>query len=44
VAVAKARGPGEALAMIEPLEPRLAGYFHFHGVRGGLLLQLRPRR
>jgi RNA polymerase sigma-70 factor, ECF subfamily len=40
VAVAKARGPAEALAMIEGLAPRLSGYFHFFGVRGGLLLQL----
>ena len=40
VAVAKVRGPEAALAMIEPLESRLAGYFHFHGLRGGLLLQL----
>ena len=29
-----------ALDMIEPLEPKLANYFHFHGARGGLLLQL----
>jgi RNA polymerase sigma-70 factor (ECF subfamily) len=40
VAVSKARGPAEALAMIEPLEPQLSGYFHFFGVRGALLLQL----
>jgi RNA polymerase sigma-70 factor (ECF subfamily) len=40
VAVSKARGPAEALALIEPLATRLSGYFHFHGVRGGLLLQL----
>jgi RNA polymerase sigma-70 factor (ECF subfamily) len=40
VAVSKARGPDEALAMIEPLEPQLAGYFHFFGVKGALLLQL----
>ncbi|MDP3172959.1 MAG: RNA polymerase sigma factor [Phenylobacterium sp.] len=40
VAVSKARGPAEALAMIEPLEDRLAGYFHFYGVKGGLLMQL----
>ncbi|HLL25685.1 MAG TPA: RNA polymerase sigma factor [Kofleriaceae bacterium] len=40
VAVAKARGPVDALAMIEPLADVLDRYFHFHGVRGGLLLQL----
>ena len=26
--------------MIEPLASRLAGYFHFFGVRGAFLLQL----
>jgi RNA polymerase sigma-70 factor (ECF subfamily) len=26
--------------MIEPLAPRLEGYFHFFGLRGALLLQL----
>jgi RNA polymerase sigma-70 factor (ECF subfamily) len=40
VAVSKVKGPAEALAMIEPLEGKLSGYFHFHGARGGLLLQL----
>jgi RNA polymerase sigma-70 factor (ECF subfamily) len=40
VAVSKTKGPQEALAMIEPLAPKLAGYFHFHGARGALLLQL----
>ena len=40
VAVAKVRGPAAALAMIEPLAPRLSGYFHFFGLKGGLLLQL----
>jgi RNA polymerase sigma-70 factor (ECF subfamily) len=32
--------------MIEPLQPRLEGYFHFFGVKGALLLQLgrRPRQ
>jgi RNA polymerase sigma-70 factor (ECF subfamily) len=40
VAVSKSRGPEAALAMIEPLEPKLAGYFHFFGVKGGLLMQL----
>jgi RNA polymerase sigma-70 factor (ECF subfamily) len=44
VAFSKTQGPESALAMIEPLEAKLAGYFHFHGARGGLLLQLgRPR-
>lgn len=40
VAVAKVRGPAAALAMIEPLAPRLSGYFHFFGVKGALLMQL----
>jgi RNA polymerase sigma-70 factor (ECF subfamily) len=40
VAVAKVRGPADALAMIEPLADRLDGYFYFHGARGGLLLRL----
>jgi RNA polymerase sigma-70 factor (ECF subfamily) len=40
VAVAKVAGPAAALAMIEPLGARLNSYFHFHGLRGGLLLQL----
>lgn len=40
VAVSKARGPAEALAMIEPLAEPLASYFHFHGLRGALLEQL----
>ena len=40
VAVAKVHGPAAALAMIEPLAPRLSGYFHFFGLKGGLLLQL----
>jgi len=40
VAVSKTRGPAAALAMIEPLAPRLSGYFHFFGAKGGLLLQL----
>ncbi|HUZ14215.1 MAG TPA: RNA polymerase sigma factor [Caulobacteraceae bacterium] len=40
VAVAKVAGPAAALAMIEPLAPRLGGYFHFFGVRGALLMQL----
>jgi RNA polymerase sigma-70 factor, ECF subfamily len=40
VAVAKVRGPAAALAMIEPLAGPLAGYFHFFGVKGALLMQL----
>jgi RNA polymerase sigma-70 factor (ECF subfamily) len=40
VATAKVQGPAAALAMIEPLEARLGGYFHFHGARGAYLLQL----
>ena len=40
VAVAKLRGPAAALEMIEPLAPRLSGYFHFFGVKGALLMQL----
>ena len=40
VAVSKARGPAEALAMTEPLGDALDGYFYFHGARGAFLLQL----
>jgi len=40
VAVAKVRGPQAALAMIEPLEERLSGYFYFFGMKGYLLMQL----
>ncbi len=40
VAIAKLHGAEAALAMIDPLAPALAGYFNFHGVKGGLLLQL----
>lgn len=40
VAVAKVHGPAAALAVIELLARPLAGYFHFFGVRGALLLQL----
>ena len=40
VAIAKLRGPSAALEMIEPLAPRLSGYFHFFGVKGALLMQL----
>jgi RNA polymerase sigma-70 factor (ECF subfamily) len=40
VALAKVAGPAAALALIEPLAERLAGYFYFFGVQGGLLMQL----
>lgn len=39
VAVSKLRGPEAALELIEPLAPRLSGYFHFFGVKGALLAQ-----
>ncbi len=41
VAVSKLRGPEAALEMIEPLAAPLSGYFHFFGVKGALLLQLK---
>ncbi|MEI5663547.1 RNA polymerase sigma factor [Bosea sp. CCNWLW174] len=40
VAVAKLRGPEAALAMVEPLEQQLSGYFYFFGFKGWLLMQL----
>jgi RNA polymerase sigma-70 factor (ECF subfamily) len=40
VAVSKVRGPAAALAMIEPLEGRLGGYFYFFGLKGALLKEL----
>ena len=40
VAVSKVRGPGAALAMIEPLAAKLGGYFYFHGARGAFLLEI----
>ena len=40
VAVAKVRGPEAALAMIEPMAPRLANYFHFFGAKGAFLMQI----
>ena len=40
VAVSKVQGPEAALAMIEPLAEPLASYFHYFGVKGGLLMQL----
>ncbi len=39
VAIAKVRGPEAALAMIEPLERPLAGYFPYQGARGAFLMQ-----
>jgi RNA polymerase sigma-70 factor (ECF subfamily) len=44
VAVSKVDGPAAALELVEPLGDRLAGYFHFHGVKGALLLQLGRER
>ncbi|TXN19202.1 RNA polymerase sigma factor, partial [Methylobacterium sp. WL9] len=43
VAVFKARGPADALALIAPLEKDLAGYFYFHGARGAFLNELGRR-
>ncbi|MGH7032502.1 MAG: RNA polymerase sigma factor [Stellaceae bacterium] len=40
VATAKLEGPAAALERIGPFAASLDGYFHFHGVRGALLLQL----
>ena len=40
MAVAKLHGPDAALALIEPLEEKLSGYFHYFGARGAFLLQL----
>ena len=40
VAASKVHGAEAALAMVEPLAPRLSGYFYFHGTHGALLLQL----
>ncbi len=37
VALSRAKGPAEALARIAPLAQALAGYFHYHAVRGHLL-------
>jgi RNA polymerase sigma-70 factor (ECF subfamily) len=44
VAVSKIDGPAAALELIEPLAGKLAGYFHFFGVRGALLMQLGRHR
>ncbi len=40
VAMWKVSGPEAALALVEPLEGPLAGYFYFHGMRGALLAAL----
>jgi RNA polymerase sigma-70 factor (ECF subfamily) len=40
VAVSKLAGPAAALEIIEALASKLSSYFHFHGVKGALLLQL----
>src|SRR5262249_13433133 len=40
IAVAKVRGPADALAIIEPLADKLGGYFYFHGARGAFPLRL----
>lgn len=40
VAVSKVRGAEVALEMIAPLSDRLQNYFHYHGVRGALLMEL----
>jgi RNA polymerase sigma-70 factor (ECF subfamily) len=40
VAVSKVHGPEAALAMIEPMAPRLSNYFHFFGAKGAFLMQL----
>lgn len=39
VAVSKRKGPEAALALIEPLADALDGYFHYHGLRGALMMQ-----
>src|SRR4029077_9480654 len=40
VAVPKLHGPAASLAITEPLAAQLGGYFHFFGMKGGLLMQL----
>ncbi|WP_047456473.1 RNA polymerase sigma factor [Rhizobium rhizogenes] len=44
VAVAKLKGPEVALALVETLADPLDSYFYFHGLRGGLLMQLHRAR
>lgn len=43
VAVSKVAGPAAALSLIEPLAPKLASYFYYHGLKGALLMQLGRR-
>ncbi len=43
VAVSKLNGPEAALEMIAPLAEKLDGYFYFHGVMGGLMMQAGQR-
>lgn len=40
VAVSKLRGPAAALEMIEPLNDKLQGYFHYFGAKGAWLHEL----
>jgi RNA polymerase sigma-70 factor (ECF subfamily) len=40
VVIARLKGAGAALEMIQPLEERLSGYFPYFGARGAFLLQL----
>jgi len=40
VAVSRIHGPQAALDLVEPLAPVLGSYFYFHGMRGGLLMEL----
>jgi RNA polymerase sigma-70 factor (ECF subfamily) len=40
VVIARLKGAGVALEMIQPLEERLSGYFPYFGARGAFLLQL----
>jgi len=40
VAVAKLHGPQAGLDLIQPLEDKLSGYFHYFGARGAFLMQL----
>jgi RNA polymerase sigma-70 factor (ECF subfamily) len=40
VAVARVKGPADALALIEPLEPHCERYFYYYGAKGALLREL----
>jgi RNA polymerase sigma-70 factor (ECF subfamily) len=40
VAVAEVEGPGASLAIVDGLEPSLAGYYLFHAIRADLLTRL----